>query len=98
MTPTSVLINLARGGVLDEDALVRALDANKIAGAALDAHAKEPPDPDNPLWSMPNVIITPHVGGYYDDYPRDAAMQFEQSLGALPRRQSGADAQSREDR
>src|SRR6185312_7486313 len=80
MKPSSVIINLARGGVLDEDALTVALNEKRIAGAAIDAHAKEPPDPDNPLWTLPNVIITPHVGGYYDDYPRDAAMQFEQSL------------------
>lgn len=80
MKPTAYLINLARGGVLDEDALIRALEAKKIAGAALDAHAKEPPAQDNPLWSMPNVIITPHIGGFSDTYVRDAAMQFEQSL------------------
>jgi D-2-hydroxyacid dehydrogenase (NADP+) len=80
MKPTSFLINLARGGVLDEQALVRALNENKLAGAALDALATEPLPPDSPLWSMPNVIITPHLGGYYDNYPRDAAMQFEQSL------------------
>jgi len=80
MKPTSFLINLARGGVLDEDALVRALNEKKIAGAALDAHAKEPPAQDNPLWTMPNVIITPHVGGFSETYVRDAAQQFEQSL------------------
>jgi phosphoglycerate dehydrogenase-like enzyme len=40
----------------------------------------EPLPPDNPLWSMLNVIITLHIGGYYDNYPRDAAIQFEQSL------------------
>ena len=80
MKPTAYLINLARGGVLDEAALIRALNENKIAGAALDAHAKEPPAQDNPLWCMPNVIITPHIGGFCDTYVRDAAMQFEQSL------------------
>jgi phosphoglycerate dehydrogenase-like enzyme len=80
MKPTAYLINLARGGVLDEDALLRALNEKKIAGAALDALAKEPLPPDNPLWSMPNVIITPHIGGFSDTYVRDAARQFEQSL------------------
>ena len=79
MKPTAFLINLARGGVLDEDALIRALNDNKLAGAALDALATEPLPAASPLWSMPNVIITPHVGGYYDNYPRDAAMQFEKS-------------------
>ena len=80
MRPTAFLINLARGGVLDEVALIAALKEKKIAGAALDALATEPLPADNPLWSMPNVIVTPHIGGYYDDYPRDAARQFEQSL------------------
>jgi phosphoglycerate dehydrogenase-like enzyme len=80
MKPTAYLINLARGGVLDEAALVAALTEKRIAGAHLDALATEPLPSDNPLWSMPNVIITPHVGGYYDNYPRDAAMQFDQNL------------------
>lgn len=80
MKPTAFLVNLARGGVLDEAALIRALNENKLAGAALDALATEPLPADSPLWTMPNVIITPHIGGYYDNYPRDAARQFEQSL------------------
>jgi phosphoglycerate dehydrogenase-like enzyme len=80
LKPTAFLINLARGGVLDEDALIAALNGKRLAGAALDAHATEPLPADSPLWTMPNVITTPHIGGYYDNYPRDAAMQFEQSL------------------
>lgn len=80
MKSTAYLINLARGGVLDEDALIRALNEKRLAGAALDALAHEPLPADSLLWTMPNVIITPHIGGYYDDYPRDSARQFEQSL------------------
>ena len=80
MKPDAYLINLARGGVLDEAALIRALNDKRLAGAALDALATEPLPATSPLWTMPNVIITPHIGGYYDDYPRDAARQFEQSL------------------
>jgi phosphoglycerate dehydrogenase-like enzyme len=83
MKPTAFLINLARGGVLDEDALLRALNNKQIAGAALDALAREPLPPDNPLWTMPNVIITPHIGGFSDTYVRDASRQFEQSLAHL---------------
>ena len=83
MKPTAFLINLARGGVLDEDALIRALNEKKIAGAALDALAQEPLPAGNPLWAMPNVIITPHIGGFCDTYVLDAAQQFEQSLAHL---------------
>lgn len=80
MKPSAILINLARGGVLDEAALIRALQQKRIAGAALDALETEPLPADNPLWKMPNVIITPHVGGYCDTYVEMAAEQFETRL------------------
>ena len=83
MKPTAFLVNLARGGVLDEDALLRALNAKKIAGAHLDALATEPLPADSPLWSMPNVFITPHIGGYSDQYVIEASKQFEQSFAAF---------------
>ena len=83
MKPTAFLVNLARGGVLDEDALLRALEAKKIAGAHLDALATEPLPATSPLWSMPNVFITPHIGGYSDQYVIEASKQFEQSLAAF---------------
>ena len=83
MKPTAFLINLARGGVLDEAALLRALENRQIAGAALDALATEPLPADSPLWTMPNVFITPHIGGYSDTYVVDAARQFERSLAAF---------------
>jgi D-2-hydroxyacid dehydrogenase (NADP+) len=73
MKPTAFFVNLARGGVVDEDALVEALRAKKIAGAALDVFNQEPLPPDNPLWTFPNVIITTHQGGFCDTYP-DLAM------------------------
>lgn len=60
MKETAYLINTCRGEVIDESALIEALKKKKIAGAGLDVLAKEPPDPQNPLLSMPNVIITPH--------------------------------------
>jgi D-2-hydroxyacid dehydrogenase (NADP+) len=72
MKPTAYLINLARGGIVDEDALLRALREKRIAGAALDVFAKEPLPDDHPFWSMDNVIVTPHLGGFHDQYAEEA--------------------------
>ena len=80
MKPTGYLINVARGGVLDDAALVRALEAKKLAGAALDVFDQEPLPIDHPFWRMPNVIITPHFGGYYDRYVEDSADQVCRNL------------------
>jgi phosphoglycerate dehydrogenase-like enzyme len=68
MKPTSFLVNLARGGVVDEPALVAALKAGRIAGAALDVFNEEPLPADHPFWAMENVIITTHQGGFCDVY------------------------------
>ena len=68
MKPAGVLINIARGGVVDEDALIEALRAGKIRGAGLDVFKVEPLSKDSPLWDMPNVFITSHVGGMADTY------------------------------
>jgi D-3-phosphoglycerate dehydrogenase len=61
MKETAVIINTARGPMIDEPALIDALNHNQIAGAGLDVLEQEPPEPDNPLFSMENVVITPHV-------------------------------------
>ncbi len=68
MKPTSFLVNLARGGVVDEAALVEALKSGRIGGAALDVFNEEPLPADHPFWSMQNVIMTTHQGGFCDVY------------------------------
>jgi D-2-hydroxyacid dehydrogenase (NADP+) len=71
MKPTARFINIGRGETVDQDALIEALREKRIAGAALDVFSTRPLPPDSPLWEMPNVVITPHIGGYvveYEDY------------------------------
>jgi D-3-phosphoglycerate dehydrogenase len=62
MKPDAVIINVARGGVVDEAALAAALEAGTIAAAAVDVYSSEPPARDNPLLTAPNIILTPHLG------------------------------------
>lgn len=62
MKPNAILINTARGGLVDEAALIAALRDGTIRGAGLDTFAQEPPGRDNPLWSLPNLVASPHVG------------------------------------
>jgi phosphoglycerate dehydrogenase-like enzyme len=59
-----LVVNIARGGLIDHDALRAALVAQKLGGAGLDVTDPEPLPPDDPLWSHPDVIVTPHVAGY----------------------------------
>jgi phosphoglycerate dehydrogenase-like enzyme len=80
MPRTAYLINIARGSVVDEGALVRALSEGWIAGAALDVFETEPLPPTSPLWSMDNVIVTPHISGEPDDYPRRAMSVVEENI------------------
>ena len=80
MKPTAHLVNLARGGVVDEEALMAALTTRRIAGAALDVFSEEPLPESHPLWAMDNVLITPHQGGFYDEYVNEALPVIEHNL------------------
>jgi len=64
MKPSAWLINIARGGLVDEDALIGALREKRIGGACLDVFAQEPLPADSPLWDLPNVYVTPHSSGW----------------------------------
>jgi D-2-hydroxyacid dehydrogenase (NADP+) len=90
MKPTSYLINLARGGVVDEPALIEALTEKRIAGAALDVFSREPLPADHPFWSMPNVIITTHQGGFCDVYIDDALPTVETNMECFLKGDFGA--------
>jgi D-2-hydroxyacid dehydrogenase (NADP+) len=68
MKPTAYYISAGRGQTVDETALIAALRERRIAGAAFDVFQTEPLPPDSPLWSLPNVFITPHIGGYIVEY------------------------------
>ncbi|RME58232.1 MAG: hydroxyacid dehydrogenase, partial [Caldilineae bacterium] len=66
MKPGSYLINASRGPVVDEAALIRVLQEGHLAGAGLDVFDPEPPQPDNPLLKMKNVVVTPHIASATD--------------------------------
>lgn len=90
MKPGAFLVNLARGGVVDEDALLEALQAGRIAGAALDVFAQEPLPADHPFWGLSNIIITPHVAGFHQGYADQVLSLVADNLRRY--RDSGADA------
>ncbi len=80
MKPTAFLINIGRGGTIDEEALAQALLEKRIAGAGLDTFQREPLPVESPLWEIPDVIITPHVSGATDDYMEKATAIFCDNL------------------
>jgi D-2-hydroxyacid dehydrogenase (NADP+) len=80
MKPTAFLINLARGELVDDAALMEALESGRIAGAALDAISIEPLPPEHPLWGAKNLIITPHVAGESDTYREQVTPIIEENL------------------
>lgn len=85
MKAGSFFINVARGGLVDEAALVRSLESGHLAGAGVDVTATEPLPPDSPLWELPNVIITPHVGGQSSRRADDMTALFCENLAKYRR-------------
>jgi phosphoglycerate dehydrogenase-like enzyme len=83
MRKSAYLVNVARGGCVDEPALIAALRAGTIAGAALDCTDPEPPAADCALWAMPNVLITPHTGGETTQYEKNVNEILLENLNRL---------------
>ncbi len=80
MKPSAFLINVARGEVVDDEALVAALHEKRIAGAALDVFDPEPLPANHPFWKAPNLVLTPHISGYTPRYFELAMELFEDNL------------------
>jgi phosphoglycerate dehydrogenase-like enzyme len=80
MKPTAYFINVGRGASVDEDALAQALKARYIAGAAVDVFAQEPPPAGHPLYTVDNVIVSPHVSGFVATYDDDCCRLFAENL------------------
>jgi len=78
--PGALLVNVGRGRLLDEEAVIEALGDGRLGGAALDVFAEEPLDPASPYWDLPNVIVTPHVSGAMGDYWTPLVALFAENL------------------
>ena len=86
--PGAFLVNIARGEIIDEEAMIAALRDGRLGGAGLDVTEVEPLPPDSPLWDLPNVIVTPHVAGAgakdYDQQKNLFGENLERFLAAKP--------------
>ena len=80
MKPSAYLINVARGSIVNEAALIHALESKQIAGAAIDVYDTEPLPPGSPLFKIPNLYMTPHTAGNYPAYVDAATVDFAQKL------------------
>ncbi len=85
MRPSARFYNVGRGGTVDEQALVGALQRGSIAGAALDVYEEEPLPSTSPLWTMPNVIVSPHICGDVEGWEEAVVAVFVENLGRFVR-------------
>lgn len=83
MKPTAYLINVARGGVCDEEAVMDAVREKRIAGAGLDVFATTPLPADSPLWDVPGILLTPHLGGLSTTYMEQSVPIVSRNLKCL---------------
>ncbi len=79
------LVNVGRGKLIDDDALLAALRDGRVGGAALDVFVREPLPPDSPYWDLPNVIVTPHSSGTMEDYWTPLVELFAENLRRFER-------------
>ena len=89
MKPTAFLLNLGRGELVDEEALIGLLKSGKLAGAGLDTYWQEPLPKGHPFWGMKNVIVSPHVAGMSDIYVEQALTIFEENLRRFVKGEKG---------
>jgi phosphoglycerate dehydrogenase-like enzyme len=87
MKPDAILVNVSRGGLVDEDALASALRSGRLAGAALDVVRHEPLGSDHPLWDVPNLLLTPHTSGFRRDHWDVATDLFVENVRRFDRGQ-----------
>jgi len=81
--PGVILVNVGRGTVVDEDALLHALQDGRVGFAALDVFASEPLPPDSPFWALPNVLVSPHTAALDPDEETRIADLFAENAGRL---------------
>jgi phosphoglycerate dehydrogenase-like enzyme len=85
MKPGAYLVNLARGGIADEEAVLEALKSGRLAGAAFDVFETEPLPPESPLWDAPNLWVTPHMAGGFPEILDETTRLFAENVSRLER-------------
>ena len=85
-----MLVNVGRARIIDHDALVDALRSGHLGGASLDVFPQEPLPADDPLWTAPNVILTPHTSGFRQGHWDEVIELFADNLARVPPRRAGA--------